>query len=123
MKGAATMILVAGLAGGCVTATPPKQAHIEASSAIRAAEEVVSTEKPMPDAELYLARARDHVRMGEKMLEKGHYSSARMHFERAEVEAETSLSLARARVAEAAAQTAEARLMDKPEVEINVDAD
>ena len=121
MKRAAFMIFVAGLAGGCVTTPPPKQSHIEASSAIRAAQEVVESDK-MPDAELYLARARDHVRIGERMLEQHDYSAAEMHFERAEAEAETAVFLARARVAEDQAKQAEARLND-PEVQSNVDAD
>jgi hypothetical protein len=134
-------VVVAGLAGGCATAQPPKQAHIEASSAIRAAEELVRTEKPMPDAELYLARARDQIRAGERLLEKRSYQTARHHFERAEAEAETAISLARAQIAENDAREAEARLGaasasaedvdvkvnvdedddEKPEVEINVD--
>ena len=112
MKHAArVIIIVAGLAaGGCVTAPPPKQSHIEASSAIRAAEEIVKAEIVMPDAELYLARARDHVRAGERLLERRDYSEAEMAFERAESEAETAISLARARIAEHAAKQAEARL-------------
>ena len=122
MKRAALMLFVAGLAGGCATSPPPKQPYIEASSAIRAAEEMAKSDKPIPDAELYLARARDHLRTGEKMLESRNYTSARMHFERAEAEAEASLSLARARIAEDEAKTAEAQLND-PEVQANVDAD
>jgi hypothetical protein len=110
--------IVVGLtAAGCVTAPPPKQAHIDASSAIRAAAEIVRTESPIPDAELYLARARDHVRRGEKLLESREYRGAERYFERAEVEAETALALARARIAEDAARVAEARLEGEIDVE------
>ena len=137
MKRAARMItfVVGVAAAGCVTTPPPKQSHIEASSAIRAAEEFVRTEAPIPDAELYLSKARDHVRAGEKLLEAGRYEDARDQFERAEADAETSLTLARAHEAEDEAKRAEAQLEgvaidvspkvapDKTEVEINVDAD
>ena len=115
-RAARRIIVVAGLAlGGCVTAPPPKQSHIEASSAIRAAEEMMKAETPIPDAEVYLAKAREHVRAGETQLEQRDYSDAEIEFERAEAEAETALALARARLAEDAAKQAEARLDITPE--------
>jgi hypothetical protein len=107
---ARTIVFVAGLAlGGCVTAQPPKQSHIDASAAVRAAEEI-SKDAPSPEAELYLSKARSHMRAGEAQLEKSNYRSARLHFERAEVDAEAALSLARATKAEQEAQIAEARI-------------
>ncbi len=105
------IIVAAGFAaGGCVTSQPPKQAHIEASSAIRAAEELVRADRPMPDAQHYLASAREQVRAGEKLLEGNNYRGAELHFQRAEVDAETALALARAHEAEIDAKKAEARL-------------
>ena len=106
------VILVAAgfAAGGCATTPPPKQAHIEATSAIRAAEELVRADRPMPDAQHYLAKAREQVRAGEQLLEDGNYRGADLHFQRAEVEAETALALARAHEAEIDAKKAEARL-------------
>ena len=91
----------------------------------------------MPDAELFLAKAREGIRAGEKLLEAREYREADMHFERAEADAETALSLARAHQAEAEATTAEAQLdgfsieggerqgegRRDVEVEVNVDAD
>ncbi len=95
---------------GCATAEPPKQAHLEASAAVRAAEELVEPEAPMPQAELYLTKAQDHLRAAEILLEKSNYEGAHLHYERAKADAETSIALARAHRAEKEAADAEARL-------------
>lgn len=133
-RAAPTMTFVVSLVAGCATAAPPKQAHIDASAAVRAAEEIIEADPPTPQAELYLSKARDHIRSGEELMERRNYQGARLHFERAEADAETSLALARAHRAEAEAQRAEARLEGfgveeveererETEVEINVDTD
>ena len=67
-------------------------------------------DQPMPDVSIYLSKARDHVRTGEKLLQVSDYEGARLYFERAEADAETALALARAREAEAEARIAEEQI-------------
>lgn len=93
----------------CATTPPPKQIHVQSRSSVSAAEQVVK-KADTPEAELYLKKAQDHIVMGEKLMDRGEYEGARLHFERADSAAETAMAIARAADAKAEAAAAERRL-------------
>jgi hypothetical protein len=76
---------------------------------VRAAEEVVTPDISAPDSEAHLNAARHDVLKGERLLDRGNYTVARLYFERAQSHAEVAEAQARAEKVENEAATATAR--------------
>jgi hypothetical protein len=110
MKHVMLACLVALGAAGCVTTSAevkPKQAQLGASSAVKAAEEVISPLRPVADAESHLSGAKADIRRGQQMMARGEYQVAQLYFERAQEKAVTAKVQARAKQAEEKAATAQ----------------
>src|SRR5687768_13931538 len=87
-------------AASCATTSAgvePKQAQLAASSAVKAAEEIVAPARPATAAESHLKGAKEDIRRGDAMMAQQEYEVARLYFERAEEKAITAKVQARAK--------------------------